>query len=185
MGILFAGLALMAIGAGGIRPCNIAFGADQFDTTIKTRRSQPESFFNWWHFTFTFALVNTLTGVVYIQTNISWIIGFAIPTGWQSFYGHDLHESGSKLSRTKRFSCLDKAAIIADQMAAAIEKQRWAVVLKQGSFESSITYEHISTPATVCLVRFNRSICCSGPNGISHRAIAGVHENCCWSNLLC
>ncbi|XVF08174.1 hypothetical protein REPUB_Repub06bG0203200 [Reevesia pubescens] len=159
MGILFAGLALMAIGAGGIRPCNIAFGADQFDATTKKGRAQLESFFNWWYFTFTLALVIVLTGVVYIQTNISWIIGFAIPTGClflsiaifvighhayiimkpqgsvfvdmvkvitaairkhsltasgHSFYDPDL-ESGLKLSRTKRFSCLDKAAIIVDQ----------------------------------------------------------------------
>ncbi|XVF76699.1 hypothetical protein PTKIN_Ptkin13bG0287500 [Pterospermum kingtungense] len=162
MGILLAALAFMAIGAGGIRPCNIAFGADQFDTTTKKGRSQLESFFNWWYFTFTFALVIALTGVVYIQSNISWIIGFAIPTGCllisiiifvighhtyiivkpqgsvfvdmvkviiaairkssltssgHSFYDPDhLHaSSGPKLSRTRRFSCLDKAAIIADQ----------------------------------------------------------------------
>ncbi|XP_022745062.1 protein NRT1/ PTR FAMILY 2.8-like [Durio zibethinus] len=160
MGILFAGLAFMAIGAGGIRPCNIAFGADQFDTTTKKGKAQLESFFNWWYFTFTLALVIALTGVVYIQTNISWIIGFAIPTGClfvsimifiighhtyiimkpqgsvfvdmvkvitaairkcnltasgHFFYDPDHHESGSKLSSTKRFSCLDKAAIIVDQ----------------------------------------------------------------------
>ncbi|MBA0581494.1 hypothetical protein Gorai_023671 [Gossypium raimondii] len=77
---LYAGLTLMAIGAGGIRPCNIAFGADQFNTTTKEGRSQLESFFNWWYFSFTFALVIALTAVVYIQTNISWVIGFAIPT---------------------------------------------------------------------------------------------------------
>ncbi|XWS67132.1 hypothetical protein CRYUN_Cryun05aG0260600 [Craigia yunnanensis] len=119
MGILFAGLAFMAIGAGGIRPCNIAFGADQFDTKTKKGRAQLESFFNWWYFTFTFALVIALTGVVYIQTNISWIIAAirkcSLTASGHSFYDPDLHESGSKLSRTKRFSCLDKAAIIADQ----------------------------------------------------------------------
>jgi peptide/histidine transporter 3/4 len=38
------------------------------------------SFFNWWYFTFTIALVIALTGVVYIQTNVSWTLGFAIPT---------------------------------------------------------------------------------------------------------
>ncbi|TYH89538.1 hypothetical protein ES332_D01G269000v1 [Gossypium tomentosum] len=80
LSILYAGLTLIAIGAGGIRPCNIAFGADQFNTTTKEGRSQLESFFNWWYFSFTFALVIALTAVVYIQTNISWVIGFAIPT---------------------------------------------------------------------------------------------------------
>ncbi|CAM8920585.1 unnamed protein product [Rhodiola kirilowii] len=80
LAILFGGLALLAIGAGGIRPCNIAFGADQFDTTTKKGRAQLESFFNWWYFSFTIALVIALTAVVYIQTNVSWVIGFAIPT---------------------------------------------------------------------------------------------------------
>ncbi|KAE9609612.1 hypothetical protein Lal_00006543 [Lupinus albus] len=80
LGVLFSGLGLLSIGAGGIRPCNIAFGADQFDTNTEKGRVQLESFFNWWYFTFTIALVIALTGVVYIQTNISWTLGFAIPT---------------------------------------------------------------------------------------------------------
>ncbi|KAM7255046.1 hypothetical protein ACFE04_020287 [Oxalis oulophora] len=80
LSILYLALSLIAIGAGGIRPCNIAFGADQFDTTTKKGREQLESFFNWWYFTFTVALLVALTAVVYIQTNISWVWGFAIPT---------------------------------------------------------------------------------------------------------
>jgi peptide/histidine transporter 3/4 len=80
LGILFAGLGLLSIGAGGIRPCNIAFGADQFDTNTEKGKGQLVSFFNWWYFTFTIALVIALTGVVYIQTNVSWTLGFAIPT---------------------------------------------------------------------------------------------------------
>ncbi|KAL5809235.1 hypothetical protein ACOSQ3_029926 [Xanthoceras sorbifolium] len=80
LSILYAGLALLAIGSGGIRPCNIAFGADQFDTKTPKGKAQLESFFNWWYFSFTVALVIALTAVVYIQTNVSWVVGFAIPT---------------------------------------------------------------------------------------------------------
>ncbi|KAL3617965.1 hypothetical protein CASFOL_038286 [Castilleja foliolosa] len=80
LAILFASLGIIAIGAGGIRPCNIAFGADQFDTNTQKGRTQLESFFNWWYFSFTIALVIALTGVIYIQTDISWVIGYAIPT---------------------------------------------------------------------------------------------------------
>ncbi|XP_008239649.1 PREDICTED: protein NRT1/ PTR FAMILY 2.8-like [Prunus mume] len=80
LGFLFLALALLSIGAGGIRPCNIAFGADQFDTKTAKGRAQLESFFNWWYFSFTVALVVALTIVVYIQTNVSWAIGFVIPT---------------------------------------------------------------------------------------------------------
>lgn len=78
--VLFAGLGLLSIGAGGIRPCNVAFGADQFDTTTEKGKSQLESFFNWWYLSFTIALLIALTGVVYVQTNVSWTLGFAIPT---------------------------------------------------------------------------------------------------------
>lgn len=80
LGFLLTALGMIAVGAGCIRPCNIAFGADQFDTKTEKGRAQLESFFNWWYLLFTVALVIALTGVVYIQTNISWIIGFTIPT---------------------------------------------------------------------------------------------------------
>ncbi|XP_040985848.1 protein NRT1/ PTR FAMILY 2.8 [Juglans microcarpa x Juglans regia] len=80
LAFLFMALAMLSLGAGGIRPCNIAFGADQFDTQTKKGRAQLESFFNWWYFSFTVALIVALTAVVYIQTNVSWALGFAIPT---------------------------------------------------------------------------------------------------------
>ncbi|XP_071712519.1 protein NRT1/ PTR FAMILY 2.8 [Rutidosis leptorrhynchoides] len=82
LGLLFIGLGLLALGAGGLRPCGIAFGADQFDTGTPKGRKQLESFFNIWYLTFTLALIIALTVVVYIQTNISWAIGFAIPTAF-------------------------------------------------------------------------------------------------------
>ncbi|XP_057436932.1 protein NRT1/ PTR FAMILY 2.8-like [Lotus japonicus] len=80
LGVLYLGLGLFSIGSGGLRPCNIAFGADQFDTKTEKGRAQLESFCNWWYFLFTVALLLALTGVVYIQTNVSWFIGFVIPT---------------------------------------------------------------------------------------------------------
>lgn len=78
--ILPGGLALVAIGSGGVWPCNIAFGADQFDTRTEEGKAQLESFCNWWYFLFTVALLVALIGVVYVQTSISWLLGFVIPT---------------------------------------------------------------------------------------------------------
>lgn len=80
MMVLFSGLVLLAVGAGGIRACNIAFGADQFDTSTEKGKAQLASFFDWWYLSFTLALLVALTVVVYIQTNISWFIGFIVPT---------------------------------------------------------------------------------------------------------
>lgn len=79
LAFLIAGFVLMVIGTGGIRPCNLAFGADQFDPETESGKRGVNSFFNWYYFTFTFAIMISLTIVVYIQTNVSWGIGLAIP----------------------------------------------------------------------------------------------------------
>ncbi|GFY88406.1 nitrate transporter 1.6 [Actinidia rufa] len=70
----------ISIGTGGIRPCNIPFGVDQFDPTTDEGRKGINSFFNWYYTTFTAVLVLALTVVVYIQNNVSWVWGFGIPT---------------------------------------------------------------------------------------------------------
>ena len=77
---LLSGFALMVIGAGGIRPCNMAFGADQFNPNSESGKRGIHHFVNWYFITLTFAQMVSLTFVVYVQTNISWSIGLAIPT---------------------------------------------------------------------------------------------------------
>ncbi|PIN12019.1 H+/oligopeptide symporter [Handroanthus impetiginosus] len=79
MAFLILGFALMIIGAGGIRPCNLAFGVDQFNPKTESGKRGIDSFFNWYYFTITFAQIISLTLVVYVQSNISWSIGLAIP----------------------------------------------------------------------------------------------------------
>nr|GLL49813.1 protein NRT1/ PTR FAMILY 2.12-like [Ipomoea trifida] len=84
LGYLFLGLGLLAIGTGGIRPCNIPFGVDQFDATTEEGRKGITSFFNWYYTSFTVVLIFSLTVVVYIQS-FSWALGFGIPTGFMVF----------------------------------------------------------------------------------------------------
>uniref|UniRef100_A0A2P2J8X8 Proton-dependent oligopeptide transport family protein n=2 Tax=Rhizophora mucronata TaxID=61149 RepID=A0A2P2J8X8_RHIMU len=79
MAFLVAGFGLMIIGAGGIRPCNLAFGADQFNPETESGKRGVNSFFNWYFFTFTFAKMVSLTLIVYVQANVSWAIGLGIP----------------------------------------------------------------------------------------------------------
>ncbi|CAK7322890.1 unnamed protein product [Dovyalis caffra] len=79
MAFLLAGFLLMIIGAGGIRPCNLAFGADQFNPETESGKRGVNSFFNWYFFTFTFAQMISLTLIVYVQANVSWSIGLLIP----------------------------------------------------------------------------------------------------------
>ncbi|XP_027122506.1 protein NRT1/ PTR FAMILY 2.10 isoform X1 [Coffea arabica] len=76
---LISCLLLLVLGASGIRPCNLAFGADQFNPNTESGRRGITSFFNWYYLTYTFAMMVSLTIIVYIQSNVSWSIGFAIP----------------------------------------------------------------------------------------------------------
>lgn len=76
---LLSGFGLLIIGAAGIRPCNLAFGADQFNPNTESGQRGINSFFNWYFFTLTFAQMVAVTLVVYIQSDISWSIGLAIP----------------------------------------------------------------------------------------------------------
>lgn len=79
MAFLLSGFGLLIIGAAGIRPCNLAFGADQFNPNTESGKRGINSFFNWYFFTLTFAQMVSVTLVVYVQTDISWSLGLGIP----------------------------------------------------------------------------------------------------------
>ncbi|KAK4781509.1 hypothetical protein SAY86_015611 [Trapa natans] len=79
MAFLITGFGMLITGAAGIRPCNLAFGADQFNPETESGKRGINSFFNWYFFTFTFAQMVSLTLIVYIQSNVSWAIGLLIP----------------------------------------------------------------------------------------------------------
>ncbi|KAL5205528.1 hypothetical protein ABZP36_033737 [Zizania latifolia] len=76
---LLASFAFLVLGAGGIRPCNLAFGADQFDPRTDSGRRGIASFFNWYYFTFTVAMMISATLIIYLQSNVNWAIGLAVP----------------------------------------------------------------------------------------------------------
>ncbi|CAA0826805.1 Protein NRT1/ PTR FAMILY 2.11 [Striga hermonthica] len=77
---LLTSFGLLILGASGIRSCNLAFGADQFNPNTESGKRGINSFFNWYYFTYTFAMILSLTVVVYIQSNVNWAIGLGIPT---------------------------------------------------------------------------------------------------------
>ncbi|KAJ4806558.1 Protein NRT1/ PTR FAMILY 8.5 [Rhynchospora pubera] len=76
----FLGLYLIALGAGGIKPCVSSFGADQFDDTDPLERPKKGSFFNWFYFSINTGSLISGTILVYIQDNYGWGLGFGIPT---------------------------------------------------------------------------------------------------------
>ncbi|XP_012846427.1 PREDICTED: protein NRT1/ PTR FAMILY 1.2-like [Erythranthe guttata] len=80
--LLFVAFVLMSIGAGGIRPCSMAFGADQFDNPENPNSVRiMESFFNWYYASLGVSLMIALTVIVYIQNEFGWVIGFGVPVG--------------------------------------------------------------------------------------------------------
>ncbi|KAF8755742.1 hypothetical protein HU200_011211 [Digitaria exilis] len=85
LGVLYLSLVLLTIGGGAVRPCSLPFGVDQFDQTDEKSRKGLNSYYNWYYSTSTAALVFSATILIYIQTNISWAIGFAISTFFMFF----------------------------------------------------------------------------------------------------
>lgn len=71
---------LISIGAGGIRSSSLAFGADQLEK--KGFHNSPgvkQSYFGWYYASYTLSVLVALTCVVYIQENLGWGVGFAVP----------------------------------------------------------------------------------------------------------
>nr|VDD63400.1 unnamed protein product [Brassica oleracea] len=122
LSVLYIALLLGAIGSGGIRPCVVAFGADQFDETgagaphkqsdttdernLTVQRRTKLSMF---YFIMGAAVLVAVTVLVYIQDNVGWGVGLGIPTlamflsviafvGGFRLYRH-LHPSGSPFTR--------------------------------------------------------------------------------------
>uniref|UniRef100_J3M748 Major facilitator superfamily (MFS) profile domain-containing protein n=1 Tax=Oryza brachyantha TaxID=4533 RepID=J3M748_ORYBR len=83
LAVLYLALLCTALGSGGIRPCVVAFGADQFDDQQQKgggeAAGRKRRYFNLYFFTMGFAVLLALTVVVYIQENVGWGWGFGIP----------------------------------------------------------------------------------------------------------
>ncbi|KAM3213175.1 hypothetical protein ACQJBY_065907 [Aegilops geniculata] len=77
--LLFLGLYMIAIGLGGLRPCLMSFGADQFDDGDPSERTTKGSFFNWYIFNMNCASLISSTGIVWVQDHYGWALGLTIP----------------------------------------------------------------------------------------------------------
>lgn len=79
--LLFTSFLLMSLGSGGIRPCTLAFGADQLDTRDNSAKNVRtlQTFFNWYYTVLGLSIVFASLVIVYIQETKGWVIGFAVP----------------------------------------------------------------------------------------------------------
>lgn len=73
MGILYTSLALLITGVAGTRFTLATMGANQFENP-KHRRV----FFDWHFFTMYAAMLVSMVGIVYIQDNVSWRLGYSL-----------------------------------------------------------------------------------------------------------
>ncbi|KAG2627536.1 protein NRT1/ PTR FAMILY 3.1-like isoform X2 [Panicum virgatum] len=91
LGVLYLSLLCTSLGSGGLRPCVVAFGTDQFDQPPEQQQKKTSSgaaeavaerkrrYFNLYFFTMGVAALLAVTVVVYIQDNVGWGWGFGIP----------------------------------------------------------------------------------------------------------
>lgn len=78
--LLIAAFVVMGIGGAGIRPCSLAFGAEQVDREGNPKKKRAlQTFFNWYYTSSTVSVLLALTVIVYIQEHFGWKIGFVIP----------------------------------------------------------------------------------------------------------
>ncbi|XP_042395564.1 protein NRT1/ PTR FAMILY 5.2-like isoform X1 [Zingiber officinale] len=80
LGVFFCALYILAVGTGGTKPNISTIGADQFDEFHPRERTHKLSFFNWWMFSIFFGTLFANTVLVYIQDNVGWTLGYALPT---------------------------------------------------------------------------------------------------------
>lgn len=80
LAILYISLLLTALGSGGIRPCCVSFGADQFDENDPNQKTATWKFFNWYYFCMGASIMVANTVIVYIQDNVGWGWGLGVPT---------------------------------------------------------------------------------------------------------
>ncbi|TVU11719.1 hypothetical protein EJB05_45321, partial [Eragrostis curvula] len=80
LAVLYVSLLLNAVGAGGYRPCMVAFGGDQFDESRAAERARSWGFFNWYYFGNGASMLLAVTAVVWLQDNVGWGWGLGVPT---------------------------------------------------------------------------------------------------------
>ncbi|CAJ2673867.1 unnamed protein product [Trifolium pratense] len=78
--VFYTALYILAVGTGGTKPNISTIGADQFDDFDPKERALKLSFFNWWMSYIVIGSLFAFTVIVYIQDNVSWTLGYALPT---------------------------------------------------------------------------------------------------------
>ncbi|CAI0465365.1 unnamed protein product, partial [Linum tenue] len=76
--LLYIGLYLIALGAGGVRAALPALGADQFDPKNPEEAPKLSNFFNWFFFSLVTGAVVGVTFIVWVAENKGWGLAFGL-----------------------------------------------------------------------------------------------------------
>ncbi|XP_075478411.1 protein NRT1/ PTR FAMILY 1.2-like [Primulina tabacum] len=78
--LLISSFGLISIGGGGIKPCSMAFGADQVDNRNNPNNATVlERYFGWYYTSTVVSVLIAFTGIVYVQDHMGWKVGFGVP----------------------------------------------------------------------------------------------------------
>ncbi|KAK7354928.1 hypothetical protein VNO80_14170 [Phaseolus coccineus] len=80
LAVFYGALYTLALGTGGTKPNISTIGADQFDDFDSKEKKYKLSFFNWWMFSIFIGTLFANSVLVYIQDNVGWTLGYALPT---------------------------------------------------------------------------------------------------------
>ncbi|XP_065878968.1 protein NRT1/ PTR FAMILY 2.11-like [Euphorbia lathyris] len=150
LAFLLSAFGFITVGAAGIRPCSLAFGADQFNSNTQSGKKAIHTLFNWYYFTTTIAVMISATFIVYIQSNISWAIGMAIPASLV-FFSCLLFFCGSKIyvkvpPEGSPLTSLVQVLVAANKKRALLLPQNPSLSLfnyiPPGSTNSTLHYTH-------------------------------------------
>lgn len=166
---VYLGLYLVALGTGGIKPCTSALGADQFDGADPVERVTKGSFFNWYYFLINIGSLLSATVLVWVQDNVGWAVGYAIPMVLMGF-GLAVFVAGKKVYRYKKLggSPLKKVSqvVVAAVMNCRLELPRDSSTLHEESSQPEGNYkiEHTSQ-FRYCISKISTSCCYSSRVG--------------------
>ncbi|KAL9319412.1 hypothetical protein ACSQ67_015929 [Phaseolus vulgaris] len=80
LAVFYGALYTLALGTGGTKPNISTIGVDQFDDFDSKEKKHKLSFFNWWMFSIFIGTLFANSVLVYIQDNVGWTLGYALPT---------------------------------------------------------------------------------------------------------
>uniref|UniRef100_A0A0E0B752 Major facilitator superfamily (MFS) profile domain-containing protein n=1 Tax=Oryza glumipatula TaxID=40148 RepID=A0A0E0B752_9ORYZ len=99
--VVYLGLYLAALGSGAMKPCTSSFGADQFDSTDLEELPKKASFFSWSFYMTTVSTLLSSTVLVWLQDNVGWGVGCAIPTAFM-IISFPIFIAGSRVYRFRK-----------------------------------------------------------------------------------